>query len=505
MTAFGATIAIAPMPLVFALPEPVSVAPPGRELRVSWTPASGAQTADVTAGTLTVMPATPTVALGALSATSVDGGKARQITVPGGRRLRSLTLDGLRLPGGGDLVSESDLAGMRLVVSIEIGGRWTPFCSAPPSSARGLLPEQLTGARFSGRVLTLPDPQVPRLRLTLVSHDVPEEFEPQVFELGAVHGTAAVPTAELELVAPDGGVAWAFGAQLPAGAAQTVDLRAPAGLGLDAALAAGAPPDVAFRLRGAANMTAIVLVAPVRGALVRTWPGVLTAELAGEALPLELGDPPLAAETPASAVADVVIRYAGRRLHEAVRDAVPAGGGAGGPVVGEAAVVRELPPAALRDVPAAAVAPIGRAPEGCELSVEVVDIGAGPPGTPVAAPGILQLEPGTELAAHWVELPMTAPLDRPLAVALRATSGRFLWAAAGDGRPLLRLAVLDPDPGGRPLRIAGTSLRAVTEPELRLPALALPAAAFRGPAAPVLDSDLFLSLDLADLAIRYAR
>jgi hypothetical protein len=488
---------------IAVLPSPVSVAPPGHELRVSWAPAGGAQSADVTAGTLTVHPTTAVAALGTLSATSVDGGKAYQVTIPGGRRLRALTLTGLRVPGGAELRSESSLGDLRLVASIEIDGRWTPLCSVPPASGRGLLPQQLTGATYSNRIFKLPDPLAPRVRLALVKQSVPEEFEPQVMELGSVHGTAAVPTAELRLVGPDGAVAWEHPPELAA--AQTADLRAPAALALDARLAAGEPPDVTFRLRGAPQMTAGVVVGAVRGALVRTWPGVLAAELAGAPAALELGAPALAAETPAGAVADVAIRYAGRRLHDAVRDAVPAAGTAAGPVVATDPVVRELPPAALRELPAANAAPIGRSPEGCELSVELVDLGAGPPGTPVAPPGVLAVPASEALAAHPVELPDAGPIDRPLGVALRATSGRFLWAAGADGAPLLRLAVHDPDPGGRPLRIGAATLRAVDAPELTLLRFALPAAALRGPAAPLLSSDLFLSVDLADLTVRYAR
>jgi hypothetical protein len=487
---------------IIVMPTPVSVAPPGHELRVNWAPAAGAQTADVQAGAVTVQPATAVTALGTLSATSVDGGKAIQVTVPGGKRLRALTLNGLRAAGGAELRSEGELGDLRLVASTQIDGRWTPLCSVPAAAGRGLLPQQLTGASYANRVFKLPDPLAPRVRLALVRNSVPEEFEPQPIEVGSVHGTAAIPTAALQLAGPDGAVAWEHPPELAA--AQTADLRATAGLALDARLAAGEPPDVTFRLRGADQMTAIVLVDRVRGALVRTWPGVLATELAGEPATLGLGDPALAPETPTGAVADVAIRYAGRRLHDAIRDTVPAAGTAAGPVVGAAPVVRTLPPAALRDLPAASAAPIGRSPEGCELSVELVDLGAGPPGTPVAPPGVVEVPASETLAAHDVELPDAGPLDRPLGISLRATSGRFLWAA-GDGAPLLRLAVHDPDPGGRSLRIGASTLRAVDAPEITLPGFALPPAALRGPAPPLLASDLFLTVELGDLTVRYAR
>jgi hypothetical protein len=67
----------------------------------------------------------------------------------------------------------------------------------------------------------------------------------------------------------------------------------------------------------------------------------------------------------------------------------------------------------------------------------------------------------------------------------------------------VRLAVSDPDPGGRTLRIARAEAPSIrTGPTQK--ALELPAAAFAGH-APLLDSDLFLTVDLEDLRLRYAR
>jgi hypothetical protein len=479
----------------------VSVAPPGHELRVAWAPASGAQAAETTGGVLTVAPRAATLALGALGIAPVDNRRAWEVTVPGGHALRAVRLAGLRVSGGRELTSPEQLAaagGLRLVVSIQVGGRWTPTWSVPPASARGLLPAQLTGATFSGRVLGLADARVPRLRLSLARGDTPESFTPEPMELDGAEGTAAVLTGGLELVGPEGAVTWSHPPPLPA--PQAADLGVPAGLALNARLAAGSAPDVSFRLRGAAAMQADVTLTPVGGALVRTWPGVLSLDLAGEPAALPLTGPPLAAETPVSAVAGVVVRYAGRRLHDAVRDAVPAAGDASGPVVGETPVVRPLPPAALAAAILASAAPIGRTADGCELLAELVDLAS---GEPLGPPGVVTVAPSPALTAHPIELPAAEPVQRPAGVALRATNGRFLWAASPAGQPLLRLVVHDADPGGRPVLVGGHRLCSVGAPVETLSAL--PAAALRGPAAPLVSSDLLVTLELADLALRYAR
>jgi hypothetical protein len=478
----------------------VSVAPPGHELRVAWAPASGAQTAETSGGTLTVAPAAATLALGALGATPVDNRRAWQITVPGPNALRALRLTGLRLSGGSELTSRAQLDsnGLRLVVSIEVGGRWTPTWSVPPAASRGLVPEQLVGATFSGRVLSLPDVRVPRLRLALARGSGPDNFAPEAMEIDGAEGTAAVLSGALELVSPEGAVTWSHPPPLPG--PQTADLSVPAALALNARLAAGAAPDVTFRLRGTAAMLADLTLARLGGALVRTWPGVLALDLAGVPAPLPLTGAPLATETPASATAGVVVRYAGRRLHDAVRDAVPAAGAATGPVVGETPVVRELPPAALAAAPVASAAPIGRAPEGCELSLELVDATSGEPLGPA---GALVVPPSTDLAAHAIELPVGETGDRPTNIALRATAGRFLWAAGADGRPLLRIVVHDPDPGGRAVRVGGHTLCTVDSRVVT--SATVPAAALRGPSPPLVSSDLLLTLELADLTLRYAR
>jgi hypothetical protein len=87
-------------------------------------------------------------------------------------------------------------------------------------------------------------------------------------------------------------------------------------------------------------------------------------------------------------------------------------------------------------------------------------------------------------------------------ISVRANTGRFFWAGSPD--PGVRIAIYDADPAGRPLRAGAATLRAVTRNEEHLPACSLPPAAFRA-SGPLLSSDLFLTVDVSDLALRYGR
>jgi hypothetical protein len=88
-------------------------------------------------------------------------------------------------------------------------------------------------------------------------------------------------------------------------------------------------------------------------------------------------------------------------------------------------------------------------------------------------------------------------------LSVRANKGRFFWVCAAD--PLIRLAVRDPDPGGRPLVLNGKPLLKVTQAdEMHLPGQSFAGAAFQNH-PPLLESSLFLTVELSDLVLRYQR
>jgi hypothetical protein len=488
---------------------PVAVGPPGHSIQVTWPRAAGATRAEVDVATLTVGPDLALRTSGDLPLAATDGGF--QVTIPAGELVRALGLRGLAR-GDVALSSEADLSanGLRLVVSPRQGGDWgAPLFSVPSVGARGLLPGSLTGASYAAGILALPDVAGPRLRISLVEGSFPEDFTPVGdMALEAASGTLAVPAVDLRLVGPDEAVVWSMPGPYPAALPeQEIDLRMPLQQALEGALGDGgsASVTVAFRLVAANAASARVRFSGARGALVRTFPGVLPVTLSGDPVSLPLpAAPPPAEEVPASATADVSVRYAGLRMHATLSDAVPPSGGAAGSVVGPEPVVRALPAARGSGAPVARVGLVGRTPEGCELSVELVRMVGGGPGEALGPRAVLRVEPSAGLATAWFDLARrTVGSEGPVGVAARCTNGRFLWADGPNG-PRIRVAVADPDPGGRPVRVGGATLLAVDGPEVHRPAHRLPAGAFIS-APPFLDSELFGVVEIADLSLRYAR
>jgi hypothetical protein len=495
--------------------QTVDVAPPGHAIDVAWDEVSGATGIEVDAASAYVAPVTVEESLGELPVTPDDA--HRIVAVPGGKRIVRLNLNGLKKRRNADedwasLSSSGDLAeaGPRLVVSIQDPtAGWIPLYTVPPVPPRGVLPRMFGGASFDSGVLTLPGEfPASSLRLSVVENHYPEDFNVLEMEVDHVYGWATLPPKDLELVGPDGGQVWAFPGELPANTPPiAVDLRFACESALNAALAAGEPLDTPFHLRGAAPGNVDFMFLGATGALVRTFPGVLRTGLAGEpellALTERLEGVPLADEQPSSATADLTVRYDGLRLLAAVADQVPSTDVAiGGVVVAGEPVVRVLPEDVLGGLPAARAGLIGRAPEPCELSVQLVDISAGTPGQPLGPPGVIELEAAAAIRTNWIDLPEAKVSTGAVGLSAHANRGRFFWVC--DPEPLLRLAVRDPDPGGRPLRLAGHQILAVAEQETHLPATTLPAVAFKSH-VPIIESDLFLTVDLSDLILRYRR
>ena len=211
------------------------------------------------------------------------------------------------------------------------------------------------------------------------------------------------------------------------------------------------------------------------------------------------------------------MRYQGIRLSDVVNDTLPTAGsagprdGIGGVVVGAEPVRRVLPPDALTGQDVVRIGVIGRAPVDTALSVQLLDPIA---GTALGPPAVAPVPAGHGFGTVWLAFGAAQRPTGPVVVALTATQGRFLWAtgpapAGSDAAPLVRVAVADPDPGGRPIRLAGTELTRLTAAPApsggRPTATALARAAFTGPGAPVMDSSLFATVHLSALTLRYPR
>ena len=486
--------------------EPVGVGPPGHTVRVSWAGADGATKAEVESASATIGPVL-SVTNEQIAVTAV--GAEHEIAIARGKRVLALHLDGFkrvqRIGEGAEsveipLTSGSQLgSGNRLVVSTpDTKGEFAAAFAIPAIGARGKLPSMFTGASFGGGVLNLPEVDARRLRLSLTEKDSPEDWSSVEMRLASIltASLGTMPT-NLELTGPDGTVLWAFPGEMPLDTPDhSVDLRIPLQAALNKALAEERPLDFPLILTGTAGSQARFRFTGTHGALVRSFPGITTIQLAGDPVARPLAGPRLADETPASVIGDLTVKYAGIRLLENVSDPIPAAGEAAGLVVTDQPISRVLPAVEL---PLARVGVIGRAPIECELSVQLIDL---PTRAPIGKPGVVKLAPSAAIQTVWVGLPEPAADSSLRGISVRANTGRFLWASGTQ--PLLRLAIRDADPRGRPLRLGGHEIVRITEPKMHLPGRSFPAAAFRS-RAPVMESDLFLTADISDLELRYRR
>lgn len=443
-------------------------------------------------------------------ATSVSDGQL-VVTVPTGRRIRALTL--------GWLVSETvefrtaqelRAADRRLTVSQRDprGGWASPIVSMPPVDARGQIPQTLTGGTFDRGVLRLPDLTGP-LKLAIVQGATPDEFGVRPLTAGTVVGWAAPTPVDLTLTGPDDTVLWRFVGPMPDGTRQSIDVSVPVSGAIEALRAAGAPVSGALTLTSALPCRVRFRVDPVRGDLIRDVAGTTSITLAGEPMPLPI-DPPLPRATPGAVRADVAVTHAGLRLAD-ISDPLPPLTAQHGVVVRQQPLLRLLPPLALRGEQVSRIGLVGFCPERCALLVRLVPAPLAPTSgeadpqtvsSGIGTPGTATVEPSTTVGVIWVDFPEPVRVDRAVAIEVSASRGSLNWVTAPH--PLVRLVVVDPDPGGRPIVLGSGTLLSVDQPRLRTVRAALPAARFGG-TAPVLGSALFCTVELTDIELRYPR
>jgi hypothetical protein len=115
----------------------------------------------------------------------------------------------------------------------------------------------------------------------------------------------------------------------------------------------------------------------------------------------------------------------------------------------------------------------------------------------------MQLDATAAVSVVWFELSAPLQSNEPIAVSARATRGRFLWAADERGKPLVQIAIVDPTPPDRTVTLGGRVIVNDLTPAHR-PAVAL-TASFKSTARPVFESSMFVTIDLSDVSVRYAR
>ena len=399
------------------LARPVDVAAPGHAIDVSWTPAPGATTAEVTAATLTLGPDV------AEEVTTAAGFKADGngwvVDVPAHRRIRALGLSGFKGPEG--IVLTGGLGIRRIAVAFPraAGGFDAPRFAVPAVGRQNAIPSSLLGASFVNGSLTL-DPSVAarKVRIALVDGASPAEFSEVVTELAAVRLVAHVAAQDLKVLGPDGAVLWTTPEFDPDAADADIDLSRALSAAFTGALAAGQPPAARVTVIATAPALARVDAGRVHGVLVRTLAGVTKITLEGEPAAMMLA-PPIAAEAPSRVTADLRLRYAGIRLVPDLSDPAPAAGAPAGRIVGAGgAGLPTTAGAAGRRRPHRPSRPGGGAAS-CGRADRRGDRFSRPRRADTAT------RPNRHL---WAAFARPVAIDRAAAVRVRVNTGRFLWA-----------------------------------------------------------------------------
>jgi hypothetical protein len=490
-------------------PSAVDIAGPGHRIAIAWRSVAGATRAEVASALLTIHPAVAEEVQA--NANFRADGSGWVIEATPGKRVRAIGLSGFKQPGGAELTGSLP-DGMRIAVAfpqVQGGGFDSPRFAVPAVGRQGAVPPTLTGATFANKVLHLtPSVEASRVRISLVTGANPPAFAEQVTELRSVQLTTHTATRNAKVTGPDGAALWQVPELDPDADPAGVDLRQALEAALNRKLQSGEPLQAEFMVMADAPARAAIGFRGAAGALVRTEAGIIRKVLEGDPVALAVDRPPrgpLSEEAPHSVVGDLTIRYDGLRILESVSDAMPAATvPVSGIVVGAHAAVRDFPPAVLANHRPARIGVVGRAPEPCELAIEFVEVIGDTVGSSLSPPAVLAIDPDGELRTRWVGLPPALRLDRPAGVRVRANRGRFFWAASQAGPPLIRVAIVDPDPGGRPVFLDSAKLADVSHLESHQSAFRFPESTFRGQ-TPRLHSDLFLTVDCSDLTLRYAR
>lgn len=418
---------------------PLDVSPSGHTTTRSWRGVAGATGARLTSSFITVQPDT--------------GGSGRSLGVvaSGKERVDEILVDSpvaaapvrsFRIPHlvrfeGDDEVAisgEEDFGEeLHLVLTpIVDGPMQAPVLAVPPLPGKAALPPQLTGGSLSGSLFTVPDVAGARFRITLVKGDAPDDFEEQVFSHGDVTMYAAPMPVGLHVDGPDGTELFAL--QGPVSGTTTVDVTAAMRRHLSAAAAGGVggePVTAAITVRSDVVGTAWVRWACDGEVIERSLDRRLTLEISGAPARIALPAPhPGRAAT--RTVADVTVAHHGMAIHP-ISDAIPeADAGLGGPVVRDVAVVRALPPGALRGHHLTRVCVIGWPVAETDLTLEVL-------GTTATVQGLAAPVDRAPPSQVWFDLGAPLLVDGPVELRLTATRGAFGWVAAPE--PLVRVAI----------------------------------------------------------------
>ncbi len=476
---------------------------------VQWGSVSGADRVEVTSGSITFGASHDEITVSGISLSREGNHHIVNFLHP--VHLTGLSLEGFSYTptGASEAVSFTPTASSYLVVAIPNDQtEWLPLFSIPHIS-KASTPRQYAGAAYSSNTVNFPDKMQPlkKIRLSVFKNFSKENEE--VLASTLTGASARIKNLPQDLTLnndTDNSILFEqkdlFQNDMPD---ILFDLTHPAQTAFDKQLAEKNPLSFQYTLHAKNNTAFQYSSNGVKGALLRTFKGVNSTILSGETQPLslDLSSAGLATEAPAKVTADLTITYEKLRLLDSLNDDVPPGrGDVSGKIVSDDSTSRLLQDGEIARYPIDRIGLIGRAPEACELSLSLIPRQGKSMGEPLLAPGVVQLEASTEIEVIWVSLPQAISHEGPLMLTLRANSGRFFWVTAPE--PAIKVVVQDPDPDGREILINNRLLTRLAVERIHLPQVSIQSDLFTEK-APLLSSNLFVTIELSDLTLRYSR
>ncbi|WP_141820110.1 hypothetical protein [Humibacillus xanthopallidus] len=341
--------------------------------------------------------------------------------------------------------SDADLGDCHLILSPVTGGTvQAPVAAAPQLPRQNEVPPQLPGASLTGSMFGLPGVAGSRFKVKLVKKHSPAEFEPQTFSHGDVTLYAAPMPVGLHVDDPGGAQLFALAG--PIRETARVDVTAALNRHLGATGVHGTSIAAVITVRSDVVGRASILWTTTGGVIERALKGRLSAESVGSPTEIVV-PPPHPGREPIRTLADVTVSHHGMAIHP-VSDQVPkADAGLGGVTVRDRAVVRALPPEALRDQVLRKVCVIGWPRGSTDLTLELLGVSASVEG--LAPP--VDRDPPLQVWFDLGEVAVSAPVE----IRLFATRGGFHWIA--DPQPLMRLAIAS-GPEGERVSVGGRTI-----------------------------------------------
>lgn len=476
---------------------------------VQWDSVSGVDKVEVTSGSIKFGASNDEITLSGISLCKEGNHHILNFLQP--VHLSSLSLQGFTyIPSGeSEAISFTASSSSYLVVAIPNDQTtWLPIYSIPHISKEST-PRQYAGASFSGNSVSFPRDMQPtkKVRLSVIKNFSKDNEEVLSSTISSVSARTKNLPIDLNLKNDtDNTILFEHkGIFLNDMPEVVFDLVNPAQTAFDKQLAQQKSFSFQYTLQAKNNTAFQYASTTVKGALLRTFKGVSSAVLKGEAaeLSIDLSRAELDTEQPAKATADLTLTYEKLRILDRLNDDVPlTRGDVNGLIVSDEGVCRVLLDAEIANYPIDRIGIIGRAPEACELSLSLLPKQGETMGAPLTAPGVVQLDASTEIQVIWISLPQAITHEGALVVNLRANSGRFFWVTNPD--PGIKVVVQDPKPNGGEILINDRILKKLDVERIHLPQVSIQADLFADK-APVLSSLLFVSIELSDLTLRYSR